>query len=60
MALPVSLSFFTIFELNLRVLNLRVTRNLSLAYNPTPLQYYINCVYITFSFLIYYKKPRAI
>jgi hypothetical protein len=33
---------------------------LSRAYTPLPQHYYINYVYITFSFLIYYNKPRVI
>jgi hypothetical protein len=36
------------------------TRNLSRAYPHLPLHYYINCVYITFSSLMYYNKPRVI
>jgi hypothetical protein len=36
------------------------THNLSLPYPPLPLQYYINCVYIMFSFLMYYNKSRVI
>jgi hypothetical protein len=36
------------------------TRNLSLAYPPIPLHYYTNYVYITFSFPMYYNKPRVI
>jgi hypothetical protein len=33
---------------------------LSHVYPPLPLHYYINYVYITFSFLMYYNKPRVI
>jgi hypothetical protein len=40
--------FHYYFELNLHVL----CRNLSRAYPPLPLHYYINYVYITFSFLM--------
>jgi hypothetical protein len=36
------------------------TRNLSRVYPPLPLHNYINYLYITFSFLIYYNKPRVI
>jgi hypothetical protein len=36
------------------------TRNLSRAYPSLPLHYYINYVYITFPFLVYYNKPRVI
>jgi hypothetical protein len=33
---------------------------LSHAYVPLPLHYYINYVYITFSFIMYYNKLRVI
>jgi hypothetical protein len=36
------------------------TRKLSRAYPSLPLHYYINGVYITFSFLMYYNKSRVI
>jgi hypothetical protein len=36
------------------------TCNLSHAYPPIPLHYYTNYIYITFSFLVYYNKPRVI
>jgi hypothetical protein len=36
------------------------THNLSRVYPPLPLHYYINYVYITFSFLKYYNKTRVI
>jgi hypothetical protein len=48
--------FHYYFELNLHVL----CHNLSRAYPPLPLHYYINYVYITFSFLMYYNKLRVI
>jgi hypothetical protein len=43
---------FTCFEIR--------THNLSRSYLPLPLHYYFNYVYITFSFLMYYNKPRVI
>jgi hypothetical protein len=36
------------------------SQHLSRTYPTLPLYYYINCVYITFSFLVYYNKPRVI
>jgi hypothetical protein len=61
--IPIALLFFTI------ILNQIYkfcewwdsnSQPLSRAYRPIPLQYYINYVYITFSILMYYNKPRVI
>jgi hypothetical protein len=59
--IPIALSFSLLFYIKFTCfMNGEIrTRNLSRAYPSLSLHYYINYVYITFSFLMYYNKPRA-
>jgi hypothetical protein len=61
--IPITLSFFTIILNQIYMFCEWWDSNshpLSHAYLPLPLHYYINYVYIMFSFLMYYNKPRVI
>jgi hypothetical protein len=57
--LPIALSFFNIIYMFCEWWDSN-SQSLSRAYRLIPLHYYTNYVYITFSFPMYYNKPRVI